>query len=131
VTDTDDGRQALATAVEVGERLGLRLVLAHVAEGIAARNHHEQGSKGVRQFLFLSTDIAWLDVGIDGQSVMDPGGATRGNRCQTLRSRDRLLPQRPFRLGPGKRGSSSTAALTRSCRGRRKSRCSPGRRRSS
>jgi nucleotide-binding universal stress UspA family protein len=38
VTDTDEGRQALATAVEVGERLGLRLVLAHVAEGIAASN---------------------------------------------------------------------------------------------
>jgi nucleotide-binding universal stress UspA family protein len=34
VTDTDEGRQALATAVELTERLRLRLVLAHVAEGI-------------------------------------------------------------------------------------------------
>jgi nucleotide-binding universal stress UspA family protein len=34
VTDTDEGRQALATAVELTERLGLRLVLAHVVQGI-------------------------------------------------------------------------------------------------
>jgi len=32
VTDSDEGRQALAMAVELTERLGLRLVLAHVAE---------------------------------------------------------------------------------------------------
>ncbi len=38
VTNTDEGRQALATAVEVSERLGLRLVVAHVAEGIGASN---------------------------------------------------------------------------------------------
>jgi nucleotide-binding universal stress UspA family protein len=47
VTDTDEGRQALATAVEVGERLGLRLVLAHVAEGIAASNGHVDGGESV------------------------------------------------------------------------------------
>jgi nucleotide-binding universal stress UspA family protein len=34
VTDTGSGREALMTAVELSERLGLRLVLAHVAEGI-------------------------------------------------------------------------------------------------
>jgi nucleotide-binding universal stress UspA family protein len=34
VTDTDEGRQALARAAELTERLRLRLVLAHVAEGI-------------------------------------------------------------------------------------------------
>src|SRR5215212_7057852 len=38
VTDTDEGRQALATAVELTERLGVRLVLAHVAEGIGPFN---------------------------------------------------------------------------------------------
>jgi nucleotide-binding universal stress UspA family protein len=38
VTDTDEGRQALATAVELTERLGVRLVLAHVAEGIGPLN---------------------------------------------------------------------------------------------
>jgi nucleotide-binding universal stress UspA family protein len=38
VTDTEEGRQALATAVELSERLGLRLVLAHVAEGISPLN---------------------------------------------------------------------------------------------
>jgi nucleotide-binding universal stress UspA family protein len=35
VTDTDEGRGALEAAVELSERLGVRLVLAHVAEGIA------------------------------------------------------------------------------------------------
>jgi nucleotide-binding universal stress UspA family protein len=34
VTDTDEGRQALAKAAELTERLRLRLVLAHVADGI-------------------------------------------------------------------------------------------------
>jgi len=43
VTDTDEGRQALATAVELTERLGLRLVLAHVAEGIGPLNGDGDG----------------------------------------------------------------------------------------
>ena len=43
VTDTDEGRQALATAVELIERLGLRLVLAHVAEGIGPLNGDSDG----------------------------------------------------------------------------------------
>jgi nucleotide-binding universal stress UspA family protein len=34
VTDTAPGREALTTAVALSERLGLRLVLAHIAEGI-------------------------------------------------------------------------------------------------
>lgn len=47
VTDTDGGRQALATAIEVGERLGLRLVIAHIAEGIRALNGHVDGEESV------------------------------------------------------------------------------------
>jgi nucleotide-binding universal stress UspA family protein len=43
VTDTDEGRQAVATAVELTERLGLRLVLAHVAEGISPLNGDGDG----------------------------------------------------------------------------------------
>ena len=35
VTDAEEGRDALKMAVELSERLGLRLVLAHVAEGIS------------------------------------------------------------------------------------------------
>jgi nucleotide-binding universal stress UspA family protein len=35
VTDAEEGRGALKMAVELSERLGLRLVLAHVAEGIS------------------------------------------------------------------------------------------------
>lgn len=35
VADNDAGRGALAVAAEVSERLGLRLVLVHVADGIA------------------------------------------------------------------------------------------------
>jgi nucleotide-binding universal stress UspA family protein len=47
VTDTDEGRQALATAVELTERLGLRLVLAHVAEGIGPLNGDGNGGESV------------------------------------------------------------------------------------
>ena len=47
VTDTDEGREALATAVEVSGRLGLRLVLTHVAEGIAGSNGHLQSDESV------------------------------------------------------------------------------------
>lgn len=35
VTDSDAGRWALETAVNLSERLGLRLVLAHIWDGIA------------------------------------------------------------------------------------------------
>jgi nucleotide-binding universal stress UspA family protein len=38
VTDTDDGRAALELALELRERLALRLVLVHVADGIGAAN---------------------------------------------------------------------------------------------
>jgi hypothetical protein len=47
VTDTDEGRQALATAVELTERLRLRLVLAHVAEGIGPLNGDGDGGESV------------------------------------------------------------------------------------
>ena len=47
VTDTDEGRQALVTAAEIGERLGLRLVLAHVAEGISASDGLLDGDESV------------------------------------------------------------------------------------
>jgi nucleotide-binding universal stress UspA family protein len=35
VADSEEGRAAVATAADLSERLGLRLVLAHVADGIA------------------------------------------------------------------------------------------------
>ena len=47
VTDTDEGRQAVATAVELRERLGLRLVLAHIAEGIGPLNGDGDGGESV------------------------------------------------------------------------------------
>jgi nucleotide-binding universal stress UspA family protein len=43
VTDTDPGRRAVMTAIELSGRLGLRLVLAHVAEGIGPINHDGEG----------------------------------------------------------------------------------------
>jgi nucleotide-binding universal stress UspA family protein len=51
VTDTGEGRQAVATAVEISERLSLRLVLAHVAEGIGAFNDGDESvtMKGGRE----------------------------------------------------------------------------------
>ena len=47
VTDTDEGRQALATAVELAERLRLRLVLAHIAEGIGPLDADADGGESV------------------------------------------------------------------------------------
>ena len=47
VTDTDEGREALATAVELAERLRLRLVLAHIAEGIGPLNGDADGAESV------------------------------------------------------------------------------------
>ena len=47
VTDTDEGRQALATAVELADRLRLRLVLAHIAEGIGPLNGDADGAESV------------------------------------------------------------------------------------
>jgi nucleotide-binding universal stress UspA family protein len=47
VTDTDEGRRALATAAELTERLRLRLVLAHVAEGIPTGNGQVEGGESV------------------------------------------------------------------------------------
>jgi nucleotide-binding universal stress UspA family protein len=38
VTDAEEGRDTVELAVELSERLGLRLVLAHVAEGIPSTN---------------------------------------------------------------------------------------------
>ena len=47
VTDTDEGRRALARAAELTERLRLRLVLAHVADGIPSGNSHVDGGESV------------------------------------------------------------------------------------
>jgi nucleotide-binding universal stress UspA family protein len=41
VTDCEEGRAALELGVELSQRLGLRLVLAHVAEGLASINGAE------------------------------------------------------------------------------------------
>jgi nucleotide-binding universal stress UspA family protein len=41
VTDCEEGRAALELGVELSQRLGLRLVLAHVAEGFASINGAE------------------------------------------------------------------------------------------
>jgi nucleotide-binding universal stress UspA family protein len=45
VTDTDDGRNALELAAELSERLDLRLVLAHVADGFGPTT--EEGDESV------------------------------------------------------------------------------------
>jgi nucleotide-binding universal stress UspA family protein len=47
VTDSDEGRGALAVAAELSQRLGLRLVLAHVSDGISPRDVNGEGSDGV------------------------------------------------------------------------------------
>lgn len=47
VTDGDEGRGALAVAAELSERLGLRLVLVHVADGIASDDVNGDRSESV------------------------------------------------------------------------------------
>jgi hypothetical protein len=42
VTDTDHGREALELALEFSERIALRLVLVHVADGIGAMNGNDE-----------------------------------------------------------------------------------------
>jgi nucleotide-binding universal stress UspA family protein len=47
VTDGDEGRGALALAAELSQRLGLRLVLAHVADGIVPLDLDGEETAGV------------------------------------------------------------------------------------
>jgi nucleotide-binding universal stress UspA family protein len=47
VTDSEAGRGALALAAELSERLGLRLVLVHVADGIAPLDVNGASSESV------------------------------------------------------------------------------------
>jgi nucleotide-binding universal stress UspA family protein len=48
VNDSDDGRTALEMAVELSGRLGLRLVLAYVSDGIPlSENGDEEGAESV------------------------------------------------------------------------------------
>ena len=46
VTHGDEGRGALAVAAELSERLCLRLVLVHVADGIAPGDVNVNGDSG-------------------------------------------------------------------------------------
>ena len=47
VTDSDEGRGAVELGVELSERLGLRLVLAHIAPGFYSREAVEDGAESV------------------------------------------------------------------------------------
>jgi nucleotide-binding universal stress UspA family protein len=47
VNDTDEGRNAIEATVELSQRLGLRLVLAHVAEGTASTDRSDDGAESV------------------------------------------------------------------------------------
>ena len=47
VNDQDDGRRALELAVELSERLGLRLVLAHARDGIQPAAGDGDGAESV------------------------------------------------------------------------------------
>jgi nucleotide-binding universal stress UspA family protein len=47
VTDGDEGRGAVELGIELSERLGMRLVLAHVAQGFYPRDANEHGAESV------------------------------------------------------------------------------------
>ena len=47
VADSDEGRAAVELGVELSQRLGLRLVLAHVAQGFYPHDAAEDGAESV------------------------------------------------------------------------------------
>lgn len=47
MTDSDEGHSALELGVELSQRLGLRLVLAHVAEGLAPVDGYGEDNESV------------------------------------------------------------------------------------
>jgi nucleotide-binding universal stress UspA family protein len=47
VTDSDEGRAAVELGIELSQRLGLRLVLAHVAQGLYPHDAAEDGVESV------------------------------------------------------------------------------------
>lgn len=81
VTDNDQGHRALQLGVELSERLGLRLVLAHVAEGIGASDDGD-GSESVttkgsrqgaeRRLAQLADDFGVADTAERRVAVGDP-----------------------------------------------------------
>ena len=125
VTDTDEGRQALGTAVELAGRLRLRLVLAHIAEGIGPLNGGGDGDESVtmkggregaeRLLAQLAAEYAVTDRAERRVAVGDPpsllgqiaaeeaadlivvGARTRGRLRRGLESRlaDRLKTETP------------------------------------
>ena len=83
VTDTDSGRAALEVALELSERLALRLVLVHVANGIGATNGSgEDGYESVsmtndrlgaaRLLARLAAEYGISDTAERRESVGDP-----------------------------------------------------------
>jgi nucleotide-binding universal stress UspA family protein len=61
VNDTEEGRRALEVAADLSGRLGLRLVLAHVVEGMASRDGDGDESvtiKGSREAARLVARLA-------------------------------------------------------------------------
>lgn len=58
VDDTEEGRRALELAAELSERLGLRLVLVHVVEGIASLD--DDGDESVTMMKDSREDAARL-----------------------------------------------------------------------
>jgi nucleotide-binding universal stress UspA family protein len=83
VTETDNGRDALKLALELSERLALRLVLVHVANGIEATNENsEDGYESVsmrndrlgaaRLLTHLAAEYGILDNAERREAVGDP-----------------------------------------------------------
>jgi nucleotide-binding universal stress UspA family protein len=84
VSDTDGGRGALKLAVELSERLGLRLVLAHVAEGFEPTGKGgdeslttKQGREGAQRLLAQLVIEHGLDGGTERRSAV-------GDRAELL-----------------------------------------------
>lgn len=109
VTDSDEGRGALAVAAELSERLGLRLVLAHVAEGIAPLDINGEGTESVttradREGAARLIARLAAEQGVVGNAAAfgcrRPCGAARSDRSRGGRRPDRRRVTRTHTAAP-------------------------------
>jgi nucleotide-binding universal stress UspA family protein len=72
VNDTEEGRRALEVAADLSGRLGLRLVLAHVVEGMASRDSDGGSREAARLVARLAAEYGLADWAEQRSAVGDP-----------------------------------------------------------
>jgi nucleotide-binding universal stress UspA family protein len=72
VNDTEEGRRALEVAAHLSGRLGLRLVLAHVVDGMASRDGDGGCGEAARLVARLAAEYGLADWAEQRSAVGDP-----------------------------------------------------------